>query len=62
VAKLTRAEVEALEYEAQQRKERMEATEVRIARTPAGERFLDRMYEIRKPRPLRGEEDKESTA
>jgi hypothetical protein len=59
VAKLTRAEIEALEYEAQQRKERMEATEARIARTPAGERFLDRMYEISKPHPLR-EEDKES--
>ena len=47
-------------YEAEQRRLRMEQMEVRIARTPGGERFLDRMYEIKRPRPLRGEDDKES--
>jgi len=46
---------EADQYEAQLRKERMDATEVRLARTPSGERFLDRLYEIKKIRPLHQE-------
>lgn len=60
MVKKTRAEIEAEEYENQLRKARMDAAEVRIARTPSGERFLDRMYEIAKPRPLHSEDTKES--
>lgn len=38
-----------------QRRVKLEALETRISRTPAGERFLHRVYEIGKPKPLRSE-------
>lgn len=52
---MVKKDAEDLKYEAQLRKERMDALEVRIARTAAGERFLDRLYEIRKIKPLHSE-------
>jgi hypothetical protein len=45
--------------EAEKRKERMSALETRIGRTPAGERFLDRIYEISRPRPLHEEPEEQ---
>lgn len=41
--------------EAEKRRERMQAMEDRIGKTAAGERFLSRIYEISRPRPLHEE-------
>lgn len=56
MVKKTKAEIEAEDYEALKRKIRMEEAEIRIAHSPGGERFLDRIHEIGRPRPLKDED------
>lgn len=50
---------EAINFEAEKRRERMTALESRICKTPAGERFLDRIYEISRVEPLHSEPEDE---
>lgn len=45
--------------EFREREQRMNDTAIRIGKTPSGERFLDRMYEIGKPKPLHQEPEEE---
>lgn len=44
-----------IKFEAEARQKRMEEIATRIGRTDGGERFLMRIYEIGKPKPLREE-------
>lgn len=46
---------EAEKFEAEKRKERMTILAARIGQTASGERFLDRVYEIGRPKPLHSE-------
>lgn len=44
-----------LKFEAEARQKRMEEIATRIGQTESGDRFLSRIYEIGKPKPLRSD-------
>lgn len=48
-----------LRLEAEERKKRMEDLEARIGMTESGSRFIDRIYEIGRPRPLHSDDQGE---